>query len=282
MPWEGGGVWSEVTPGPTTYLGQGGLITNGDDGTVDFENIVAGTYTFEYTVGVEPCVRVGTVVVAVLNNSGADVEDEICTESDGAGTPILLFDYLDPGADTSGAWSGSGTLSPGYSFNGAPNLSTYNPALEPGPLPKSLVFNYTLPASPTCDNCRTTITFMVWFSCNDCPCNVNDSYGNDVELFTQLQTCWPDVPVGGTWEWIGAPTAPCSADFYPAGGGPTVNYPFIGGPVDISAMGYNPVFRSGTGCGDGVYQFKYTYLGGISDINPCDSTFFLNLNMIAA
>ena len=41
------GTWEETTQ-TTTYASQGGVITGGQNGTVDFTSIVPGTYTFRY------------------------------------------------------------------------------------------------------------------------------------------------------------------------------------------------------------------------------------------
>lgn len=43
------GTWAESTPSGTTYTAQGGTITGGANGTVDFTSILPGTYKFTHS-----------------------------------------------------------------------------------------------------------------------------------------------------------------------------------------------------------------------------------------
>jgi hypothetical protein len=281
MPWEGGGVWAEITPGPPTYLGQGGVIGGGDDGAVDFTNIEDGTYQFTYTVGSGDCIFVGTVTVTVHNGPGPDVGPiELC--SDGASSvPITLWDLLEPDTATNGNWIGD-VGGAWFSLNGDVTLSTYNPANEPGPFPVTREITYRIPSSPNCVNCRATITITTWFSCSTlgCVCDVTKVRGPEYPLLDVLQECYPGVGEGGVWTWLSGPSNPCTKDFQVTGGGPGFGMTWTGLPLSLAGFGPNPIFESLPGaCGLGVYSFRYQY-DGLTDINPCPSDITLNITLI--
>ena len=63
----GGATWIETTNGANTYTSQGGTISGGIDGTVDFSSITPGTYNFELQLD-QACSAIGGSTVLTPGN----------------------------------------------------------------------------------------------------------------------------------------------------------------------------------------------------------------------
>ena len=162
-----GGTWTETSTTTPDYETQGGTITNGDQGTVDFTGINAGTYTFEYDTG-GVCNDQSIVTVTVVDgaNAGADASVSQCTSDN---TAYVLFTLLGGTPDNNGTWSGTAITSAGYSDLGTPTDptdDTFNPSLVPAGTYTAIytVDNSTADTPAGCDNCTATATITITVS----------------------------------------------------------------------------------------------------------------------
>ena len=185
---DAGGVWTYIGPSSisvtitgsgTVTLQPGDVIDPGnDDPELDFDTLTglacSQTYTlFRYTVELSGCVDTADVQVTIAcpPEAGTDAAISLC-ETDAA---FNIFNQLGGSPDTDGAWTGTGTASPGYSNNATPSDptdDTFDPATAGAGV---YVFTYTVTDSST-----------------DCPCP--DATAD----LTVTITAAPDAGTGST------------------------------------------------------------------------------------
>ena len=218
------GTWAE-----TTGSGQ----FNAGTGVFDGGGLIAGNYTFTYTVtGIAPClndVANFTITVSDLPNSGADNAATLCNS---AGTTLNLNTLLS-GADAGGAWTET-TGTPSGQFNTATGVLTAD-----GVPAGTYTFAYTIAAVGPCpgDQAVFTITinqFVTAGADNNAfvLCNLPGS------LF-DINTALAGNNTVGTWAET---TVPPSGQFDP-----------VSGTFDAS------------GLAEGLYNFTYDVTGAA----PC-------------
>lgn len=221
----------------------GSVIVIGNDGTVNFDGVIAGDYYFTYGGGDLPdCYQEIQFYIRVVDkpNAGTGATINACVGD----SIINIFSLLGGSPDEIGTWSGTGTESSNYDDNGTsndPTDDTFNPAVA-----GLYVFTYTVPMITSsdyqvidCENCAgdtATITINV-ISCGP-GCDAGDSAAVEVcasvgcqfDLFDQLGG---SPGSGGTWTFLSGPQVIIPTN----GDNGTVN--FLNAQV-------------------GVYQFRYT------------------------
>lgn len=165
-----GGTWTLVSSGPTTLNvdGAGDVIYNNGDTlgvnhnpTVSFTGTTAGTFSFNYAVGTNPCDDNQTIGVTVVDGATAGVDVAI-TYCDSDANAKILFNLL-TGADSNGEWSSTtetvnAPTYTGYSANSAgdPTDDTFTPSVAGiGTYEFYYIVNNSQPDTPSsCESCK--------------------------------------------------------------------------------------------------------------------------------
>lgn len=188
QPKQTGGTWKLLSGGPVTIsvngapeatFANGNSIPGGHAVSIGFNGSAAGSYVFEYTVGVIPCVDTSTVTVEVLPSAKAGV-DRTLTFCNSDTNNYNLFGFLQNGnglggggplvsVDNTGVWSGNGTTSTAYSAGNVqtPTDNTFRPSLVTFPSGSTeqvftFVYTVTKPNTvPNCTNCTDTAQITI-------------------------------------------------------------------------------------------------------------------------
>lgn len=213
----------------------GSLIIIAADGSVNFDNVIAGDYYFKHTTGEGECLDELIFFIRVLDapDAGTGTTIDLCNTD----APINIFSLISGTPDLTGFWTGSGIGNAGYSDNGTPNDptdDTFDPT-QSGIGLFTFIYNVA-PVLPNgyqlapCENCNT-VTSTTTINVIDCsvpppqPCNAGDSgsvqvcasNGCTFDLINYLNGT---PTLGGQWTLLaGAPS-----QIIPVGSAGTVNF----------------------------------------------------------
>jgi hypothetical protein len=225
----GGGTWSVASgaPGANFLAASGQLDPNG---------LLAGTYTFTYTVtGIAPCINDTedvSIVVIDQPTAGAGGGTTVCSSST---TDIVLTDLL-AGEDSGGIWT-AGSNPSGGTFTAASGIFNPNNTANAG----TYTFIYTVNGAPTCGTDAESVTVLVNSTPigNATPASLEACNGGSISAALNAS-----LPSTFVWQPVALPAGVTAS----GGIGNALSSVVTNSGSSAATFNYNVTVTAGTGC----------------------------------